>query len=203
MSVARVEKLEWPEEEAPMVAPVKKRLLTIDEYRRMGEAGIFHEDDRVELIRGEIYEMSPIGNRHATCLRRFVTLFKPLEVILNPQNPVVLEEQGSEPQPDLTLLPFREDHYASATPGPGDVLLAIEVSDSSLVYDRDVKVPLYAESGISETWIVDLNGDAVLVFRQPSPDGYKEKRAFRRGETISPLAFPDLGLAVDAILGAR
>src|SRR5215213_2351328 len=130
MSVARVQKLEWPEEEALMAAPVKKRLLTIDEYRRMGEAGIFHEDDRVELIRGEIYEMAPIGNRHATCLRKLVTLFKPLEVILNPQNPVVLEGQGSEPQPDLVLLRFQEDHYASATPGPGDVLLVIEVSDS-------------------------------------------------------------------------
>lgn len=203
MSVARVQELEWPEKEAPMVAPVKKRLLTIDEYRRMGEAGIFHEDDRVELIRGEIYEMAPIGNRHATCLRKLVTLFKPLDVILNPQNPVVLEGQGSEPQPDLTLLRFQEDHYASATPGPGDVLLVIEVSDSSLAYDRKVKIPLYAESGISEAWIADLNGDAVLVFRQPSPDGYKEERAFRRGEAISPLAFPDLSLAVDAILGAR
>lgn len=205
MSVARVQKLEWPEEEAPMAAPVRKRLLTIDEYRRMGEAGIFHEDDRVELIRGEIYEMAPIGNRHATCLRRFVALFRPLEdrVILNPQNPVVLERQGSEPQPDLALLRYQDDFYASGTPGPGDMLLVIEISDSSLAYDRKVKIPLYAESGISEAWIADLEGETVIVYRQPSPEGYREMRTFRRGETISPEAFPELSLSVDAIFGNR
>jgi Uma2 family endonuclease len=204
MSVVRVQKLEWPEEEALMSASVRKRLLTIDEYRRMGEVGIFHEDDRVELIRGEIYELAPIGNPHATCLRRLNSALKTLEgAILSPQNPVVLEMQRSEPLPDMTVLRFQEDYYASAHPGPGDVLLVIEVSDSSLAYDCNIKIPLYAESGIPEAWIVDLNGDAVLVFRQPSPDGYKEEKAFRRGETISPLAFPDLSLAVDAILGTR
>ncbi|HSF38215.1 MAG TPA: Uma2 family endonuclease [Thermoanaerobaculia bacterium] len=185
-----------------MVAPVKKRLLTINEYRRMGEVGIFHEDDRVELIRGEIYELTPITNPHAACLRRLNSVFKNVEdAILSPQNPVALEAQGSEPLTDLALLRFQEDFYRSAHPGPGAVLLAIEVSDSSLVYDRNIKVPLYTESGILETWIVDLNGDVVLVFREPSPGGYKEERAFRRGETISPLAFPGLSVAVDAILG--
>lgn len=206
MSVARVQKLEWPEKEAPMVAPVRKRLLTIDEYRRMGEAGIFHEDDHVELIRGVIYEMSPIGSRHAGCVRQLNQILNReigSQGIVDVQNPVCLEQQQSEPQPDLAVLRPQEDFYRSATPGPGAVLLAIEVSDSSLVYDRDVKVPLYAESGIPEAWIADLNGDVVLVFRQPSPDGYKEERAFHRGETISPLAFPDLSLAVDAILGTN
>ena len=204
MSVARVQKLEWPEKEAPMVAPVKKRLLTIDEYRRMGEAGIFHEDDRVELIRGVIYEMSPIGSRHAGCVRQLNQILN-REVgshgIVDVQNPVCLEQQQSEPQPDLAVLRPQDDFYRSATPGPGDVLLAIEVSDSSLAYDRNAKIPVYAESGISESWIVDLNRDTVLVFSQPSPEGYKEERAFRRGETISPLAFPELSLSVDAIFG--
>lgn len=203
MSVARVQKLEWPEEEAPMAAPVRKRLLTIDEYRRMGEAGIFHEDDRVELIRGEIYNMSPIGSRHVACLNRLLELFTSPQprVIRSPQNPIVLERQGSEPQPDLVLLRYQSDYYESAIAGPGDVILVIEISDSSLAYDRKVKIPLYAESGIPEAWIADLEGRTVTVYRQPSPDGYREMRTFSRGETVSPEAFPELSLSVDAIFG--
>lgn len=206
MSVARVQKLEWPEKEALMSAPVKKRLLTIDEYRRMGEAGIFHEDDRVELIRGEIYEMSPIGSRHTGCVRQLNQILNRKvgsQGIVDVQNPVCLEQQQSEPQPDLAVLRHQDDFYRSATPGPGDTLLVIEVSDSSLVYDRKVKVPLYAESGIPEAWIVDLEGETVIVYRQPSPEGYREMRTFRRGETTCAEALPELSVSVDEILGTR
>lgn len=187
------------------VTSFKKRLFTIDEYQRMGEAGILHEDDYVKLIRGEIYETTPISNRHAACSRRLMDLFRPLmeRAILSPRNPVALREQESEPQPDLAVLCHQDDFYRSATPGPGDTLLVIEISDSSLAYDRKVKIPLYAESGIPETWIADLEGETVIVYRHPSPDGYQEMRTFSRGGTISPEAFPDLSLSVDAILGNR
>lgn len=207
MAVARVQKLEWPEEEARrMAAPVRKRLLTIDEYRRMGEAGIFHEDDRVELIRGEIYEMSPIGNRHAGCVRQLNQILNRKvgsHGIVDVQNPVCLEQQQSEPQPDLAVLRHQDDFYRSATPGPGDTLLVIEVSDSSLAYDRKVKIPLYAASGIPEAWIANLEEETVIVYRQPSPDGYQEMRTFSRGETVSPAAFPELNVSVEEILGPR
>ncbi|HSF38230.1 MAG TPA: Uma2 family endonuclease [Thermoanaerobaculia bacterium] len=206
MSVARVQKLEWPEEEALMSAPVKKRLLTIDEYRRMGEAGIFHEDDRVELIRGEIYEMSPIGSRHTGCVRQLNQILNRRvgsHGIVDVQNPVCLEQQQSEPQPDLAVLRHRNDFYRSATPGPGDTILVIEVSDSSLAYDRKVKIPLYAESGIPEAWIADLEGETVIVYRQPSPEGYREMRTFGRGETVCAEALPELSVSVNEILGEQ
>jgi len=144
----------------------ERRLFTAEEYFRMGEAGILQEDDRVELIEGEIVEMSPIGSRHAACVNRLVKLFV-REVgdsgIVGAQNPVLLPDY-SGPQPDVAVLRLREDFYAEAHPTPGDVLLLIEVSDTTLRYDREVKLPLYALAGILEVWIVDLQNGEILTY---------------------------------------
>ncbi len=135
---------------------VTRRRFTVHDYHRMGEAGILHEDDRVELIEGELVEMAAIGTRHLTCvngLTRMLVRGVGDEAIVSVQNPVRLDEH-SEPQPDLTVLRMRD--YRESLPVPEDVLLLIEVSDTTLAYDRGVKLPLYARSGIREVWIVDL-----------------------------------------------
>jgi Uma2 family endonuclease len=186
-----------------MAAEPIRRLFTTDEYHVMLEAGILTEDDRVELIEGEILEMPPIGSSHAGGVNRLNALFTSLlgsRAVVSVQNPVVLDKY-SEPQPDLVLLRFHDDYYASALPTPSDVLLLIEVSDSSLKFDRDVKAGLYARHGLLEVWLRDVEHSALLVHRTPSPEGYRDVRIFRRGEQVSPLAFPDLVIEVDALLG--
>jgi Uma2 family endonuclease len=184
-----------------MAVPLRKRLLTIDDFYAMAESGILAEDERVELIRGELVEMAPIGSKHAFCVMILVDLLADLrpKVLLNPQNPLYLGAQQSIPQPDVVLLQRRDGYYEVRPPGPEDVLLLVEVADSSLSYDRDVKVPLYAESGVPEVWLVDLNSESISVFRRPSADGYLEKRKLGLGDRISLAAFPDFSLAVSEI----
>jgi Uma2 family endonuclease len=187
-----------------MAVPIQKRFVTIDEYHRMGEEGVFPPDARVELIRGEIIEMSPIGPRHAGSVRRFNRSFSARlspYAIVDVQNPVELREQDSEPQPDITLLRLRDDLYSTATPAPEDTLLVVEVAESSLSFDRRVKMHLYAEAGIPESWLVDLKSDTLFVYRHPSPESYQDVRAYRRGESVAPEAFPDVVFTVDEILG--
>jgi len=182
---------------------IRKRLLSNEDFHQMLAAGILSEHERVELIQGEILEMSPIGNAHAACLRRLLRLLSPslgADVMLDVQNPIHLPEERSEPQPDLVLLRAREGGYAAEPPAAEDVLLLVEVADSSLAYDRDVKVPLYGRCGIPEVWLVDLTGDAV-IYRQPSPLGYQSVERRRRGDTLSPEALPHIRLAVEALLG--
>jgi Uma2 family endonuclease len=116
------------------------------------------------------------------------------------QNPIRVSP-SSEPQPDLALLRPRADFYASGHPSPADVLLVVEIADSSLVTDRDVKTPLYARAQIRETWVLNLVSDTLEIYRQPSPDGYREVSILRDGDTVSPEAFPDVVLSVAAILG--
>lgn len=181
-----------------MAEPLK-RLFTVSEYHSMAEAGILSEEDRVELIEGEIYRMAPIGSRHAGCVNRLIHLFKGAEGILAAQNPVVLSD-FSEPQPDMALLRWRDDFYATSHPNPDDILLLIEVADSSVGFDRGVKTPLYARRGIRELWLVDLTKSTVEVHRQPSTTGFQEIRKLQKGDRISPLAFPDLELNVSDIL---
>lgn len=169
----------------------------------MAEAGIFQEDDRVELLEGEIIRMTPIGSRHATCVRRLNRLFSMAageRVIVDVQNPIRLGEH-SEPQPDLTLLRPRQDFYAEAHPGPADILLVVEVAESSANMDREVKVPLYARARLPEVWLVDLAEERIEVYRQPSPHGYEEVQHLGRGQHVTAQAFPDLVLAVGDILG--
>ncbi len=180
---------------------VQRRRFTAEEYHKMAEAGILHEDDRVELIEGEIVDMAPIGSRHATCVRELVWLLsKQLsdELRLDVQNPVRLGEYG-EPQPDLAVI--RAGDYAGALPDPGDVLLLIEVSDTTLRYDREVKLPLYARSGIPEVWVMDLAGGTMERHTGPSEGGYQRTERARRGETLASEALPTLLLRTDAVLG--
>jgi len=175
----------------------------VEEYHRMLRAGILTEDDRVELIEGEIVEMAPIGSRHAGCVKRLVRRFSQAigeQALLSVQDPLRLGER-SEPQPDLALLRPRDDFYASSHPGPEDVLLIVEVAETSAEYDREVKLPLYARHGIPEVWLVDLEKEAVEVYRGPSPRGYSEARTLRRGSSLSPTPFPELNLPVADILG--
>src|SRR2546426_2118990 len=141
-----------------MSITLEKRRFTVDEYHRMAEAGIFSEDESVELLEGEIVEMTPISSRHAACVNKLTRLFtRELgeRVVVSVQNPVALTET-SEPQPDLALLRPRADFYAAGHPGPEDVLLMVEVADTSATSDRAVKVPLYARAGIEEVWLIDL-----------------------------------------------
>lgn len=182
-----------------MAVPIQKQRMTIEEFQRLGET-----EERLELLYGEVVEMSPIGPAHASVVRRLLRLFSlrlSSQAIVDAQSPIVLREQESEPQPDLNLLRLREDFYSTGTPEPGDIFLSVEVADSSLYRDRNVKMPLYAQTGVPETWLVDLNSETVWVYRQPSPEGYRDVRPYRRGESISPEAFPETSFAVDEILG--
>lgn len=169
----------------------------------MAQAGILTEEDRVELLEGEILAMSPIGSRHAACVKRLIRLFDRSvgdRAIVAAQDPIQLAEH-SEPQPDLVVLKPRADFYSQAHPGPSDILLLIEVSETSADTDRDVKLPLYARSGILEVWLVTLADERVEIYRQPSPGGYRECVTVRRGDHLSPQALPSVDLAVDGILG--
>jgi len=169
----------------------------------MAEVGILNEDDRVELIRGEIVQMAPIGRDHASCVARLTHLLLGRlhgRVVLWPQNPLVILPD-SEPEPDIILLAWRDDFYRQALPGPQDVALLIEVAGSSLHYDRRLKGPLYAESGVRDYWIVDLEGDALEVHRDPRVTGFQRIERLARGSSLAPLAFPEVTLAVADILG--
>lgn len=184
-----------------MAIPFQRELITVEELQRMVETGVFSEDERLELIRGEIVEMTPIGERHFGCVRRLnYRLNRRLgaRAVVDIQNPLWLDDQ-SNVYPDVIVL--RKGFLSDEMPRPKDVLLVIEVADSSLAYDRDVKIPLYAESGVPEAWLVDLNSQTIFVYRQPSPEGYREVRQYRRGEAISLAAFPEERLTVESILG--
>jgi Uma2 family endonuclease len=175
---------------------------TVHDFHRMGEAGIFSEDDRVELLDGEIIQMTPIGSRHAACVARLDQLFNlrlGTAAIVWVQNPIKIDDR-TEPQPDVVLLRPRPDFYAQDHPGPDDVLLLIEVSDTTLEIDCEVKLPLYAKAGIREVWIVDLTGGTVQVFRQPSPQGYRTSSQARRVDQLTPEALPHLTISASDIL---
>jgi Uma2 family endonuclease len=182
---------------------VERWTFTVDDYMRMLEAGILTEDDRVELIEGAIIKMSPIGDLHAACVIRLTMLFARLvgvAAFVSVQNPVRLDNH-SEPQPDLALLKPRKDYYAQAKPTPADVLLIVEVADSSIDYDRRVKVPLYARALIPVVWLVDLNADAIEVYSQPANGAYQAVQTVRRGDRLTLESLPDLAIMADDILG--
>jgi Uma2 family endonuclease len=157
----------------------------------------------VELVEGEIVVMSPIGERHAAAVDRAATLFIRRAgdaANVRVQGPTRLSDR-SEPEPDVLLLRPRGDFYAAGHPGPEDVLLLVEVADSSLRYDREIKVALYARRGIREVWLLDLAGARLEVYRGPGSDGYRTTQRLQRGERIVPEALPDLEVAVDELLG--
>ena len=180
-----------------------KRLFTVEEYHKMGDSGILKEGDRVELIRGEIVQMSPIGPVHAACVDRLNELFMVRlagRIIVRVQNPVELDDT-SEPEPDLTLLRRRNDFYSTGHPQPTDILLLIEVADTTLRKDREIKIPLYAEHKIPEVWLLNLSEYCVEVYRDPGIDGYQNVQRLEEGQTVTVEAFPDIVFTVDELLG--
>ena len=181
---------------------VKRRRFTVDEYECMGRAGILHEDERVELVDGEIVEMPPIGPGHGGRTNRLNDVLSGRlsgRAIVAVQNPIRLSRY-QEPQPDIALLRRRSDFYTDSHPGPEDVLLVIEVSDTTLAYDRDTKVPMYAAAGIPEVWIADVQHRRLLVYRRPENGVYLDVTVVEQG-AVSPLAFPDLVIRLEEILG--
>jgi Uma2 family endonuclease len=178
--------------------PVK---FTVEQYHLMYEAGIFGdgggthtEGNRYELINGEIIVMSPIGRKHGAYINRLVAAFTQKfgdRIVLSVQNSILLANK-SQPQPDLAILKYRDDFYEEALPIPADILLIIEVADSSLEYDRDVKAPLYAAAGIPEMWLFDVNTKSITGFTQPSDLGYKQINRYSQGDRLSILAFDDV-----------
>ena len=177
---------------------IPRRRFTVDEYHRMAEVGIFQPGERVELIEGEIVQMSPIGPRHAGCVinatRLFITRLGDRAVV-SPQNPLVIQPR-SEPQPDLLLLRPRAVSYSREYATPADVLLAVEVADATVRFDRLVKARLYARASIPEFWLFLTADASVEVYRAPGADGYASVTAHGSGQILSPLAFPAVGFAV-------
>ena len=191
--------------EAPVVAsaPTKEtRKFTVVEYYRMAEAGILGPDERVELIEGEIIVMPLIGPGHAGSVDSYINVFAeyaPGRFLIRIQNPIHLDE-GSEPQPDAMLVRLRDDHYTTAHPTPSDTLLVIEVADSTLGYDRNVKAHIYGRAGVPETWVQNLPEDCIERFTEPGPDGYAKHTIHQRGERLALVSFPDLVLSVNDLL---
>lgn len=168
----------------------------------MIDEGILGEDDRVELIHGAIVDMSPIGNPHMACVRRLNRVFTAIpeeRVTVSVQDALSLPPD-SEPEPDIVLYKPRADFYAQERAKPSDVLLVVEVADSSLRYDRLVKIPVYAAAAIREYWIVDVTSNAIEVYTQPSGDHYRQMKTYNRGERITSQAFPDHPFDVERIL---
>jgi len=176
---------------------------TVENYHRMAEVGILDADERVELLRGEVVVMTPIGPPHGGCVNKLTRLFVESvgrSACVSTQNPFSLDD-CSEPQPDLVLARPRPDDYSKSHPRPDDVLLLVEVADTSLDKDRKVKLPLYAEAGIVEVWIVDLNANAVEVCRDPTGGKYRDIRRFQPGDAITLHALPEVTVPVSDFLG--
>ncbi len=177
--------------------------ISVADYHRMHEAGILGEDDRVELIDGEVRQMSPIGILHAATVKRYTALLYRRvgnDAVVSVQDPIQLND-SSEPQPDIALLRYRADFYRKALPIAADVLLLIEVSDSTLAEDRLEKLPRYALAGIPEVWLTDVAGEAVERYTEPHGDQYATKQTFKRGQHISVQALPTITLNIDDIFG--
>ncbi len=169
----------------------------------MAEAGLFSEQDRVELIEGEVIKMSPIGSRHTGCVNRLNSILnrKVGDVaIVSVQNPVQLDD-FSEPEPDIALLKPRTDFYSQSHPTATDVLLVIEVAETSVEYDRSVKMPLYARAGIPEAWLVNLPKDIIEIYAQPKNGKYQKVQRLKRGKSLVSPTVAGLSLSVNDILG--
>ena len=185
-----------------MALEIAKHVFTVSEFERMAETGILSEDDRVELIEGEIIEMSPIGSFHAACVDRFTESIVGLRlnIIVRVQSSIQLDEY-SQPQPDLALLRRRDDFYSASLPRPADVLLVIEVADSTLQYDRFVKLPASARAGIPEAWLANLPQDRIEMYTEPVDGAYTVIKHATRGEVLQSSSIDELRLSIDDILG--
>lgn len=186
-----------------MTVQITRRPFTVTDYRRMLEAGILSEDDRVELIDGEVRAMSPIEPFHAAIVKRFNALLNQLIAdtnIISIQDPIQLSDY-TEPEPDIAILRLQEDFYATQHPTPPDVLLIIEVADSSVEYDREEKIPRYAQAGIPEVWLVDVANETVEQYTQPRIDQYGAKQTFERGQVIRVQSVPQIEILVNRMFG--
>lgn len=175
--------------------------ISLERFHRMAEAGIFGADDRIELIDGEMLTIAPIGGPHMTMVNRLNSLLVRAagdRAVVSIQNPVALPPD-SEPQPDVVVLKPSAGALSAGVPGPAEVLLVIEVADSTLRYDRGVKIPLYARHGIQEVWIVDLQARRIEVFRAPGPGGYAQRREIGPKESVALHALPDLSVGWDRV----
>ena len=191
-----------PVEQVETVEVIRHRF-TVAEFLRMAEVGLLAEDDRVELLRGDIVEMSPINVPHALCVNRLTMLLATKlaeRVIVSVQNPIQLDEY-SLPQPDIALWIPAPNEYRDRLAGPTEVLLVVEVADSSIRHDRKAKTKLYGAAGIVDYWIVNLQARQIEVYREPQSDGYRTMTRYAPGEKLSPLAFPEVVLNVNDILG--
>jgi Uma2 family endonuclease len=185
-----------------MPATLTTRRFTVDECYRMAEAGILGPGERVELIEGEVVQMAAIESRHAACvnrLNRFLNRAVGHRALITVQNPVRLSDL-SEPAPDVAVIRPREDDYAAAHPSREDVFLIIEVADTTMAFDREVKAPLYAAATVPEYWLVDIPADRVEVYRDPAGGGYREVTIHGRGDVLRPLAVPDLRVPLERVL---
>ena len=183
-------------------APARRRF-TVAEYYAMADAGILSENDRVELLDGDVIVMPPIGDWHAASVKLFNNTMVPAlrgRAMIAVQDPVRLDDD-SEPQPDVMLLQWRDDFYRNGHPGPADVLLLIEVADSSVEFDRTVKLAAYARAGIPEVWIVARAERRIEAYAEPAGNEYATVRCFGPGETVAPQAFPDITLEVNRVIG--
>lgn len=186
-----------------MSVDVVRRRFTVDEYLRMVEAGILKTDERIELLDGEILKVSPPGPDHNAptgILIRLLVLGVGSRAVVLP-GPTLRLSKRSAPEPDFVLLRPDPRNYRDRYPEPGDVLLLIEISDSSLRRDRELKLPLYADAGIQEYWIVDVQDEVVEVYTNPSGSSYESVQRRRCGESVSPSAFPDLRIPIEEIFG--
>ncbi len=180
-----------------------RKIFTVSDYHKMIDAGVFAGNSDFELIEGEILKKMTVGDYHISCVNRLNRIFTRNcgdEVIISIQNPIIISEI-SEPEPDLTILRFQEDFYASGKAGAEDVLLLIEVSDSTVKYDKDVKIPLYAEAEVSEVWLINLPKQIIEVYSQPNKGKYKTVEKIKKNQTIAPKFMTDLKIKVTDILG--
>jgi Uma2 family endonuclease len=186
-----------------MSVEIARHSFTVDEFERMGEAGIFPPAARLELIEGEIVEMSPIGSPHAACVKFLSRLFNELfgkDMLVGTQDPIRLND-FSEPQPDVALLRWRDDFYRSAHPTPADVLLVVEVADTTVETDRKVKVPLYARAGIPEVWLVNIPDERIEVYSDPAGEAYLRAEQFGRGLSAQSQTLKELAVSVEELFG--
>ena len=184
------------------LTPARRRF-TVAEYYAMADAGILSENDRVELLDGDVIVMPPIGDWHAASVKLFANTMPPAlrsRAMIAVQDPVRLGDD-SEPQPDIMLLQWQDDFYRNGHPGPGDVLLLIEVADSTVEFDRTVKLAAYARAGIPEVWIAARPERRIEAYTDPTGGSYATVRYAGPGESIAPQAFPDIVLEVARIMG--
>jgi Uma2 family endonuclease len=182
---------------------LNRHQFTVDDFHFLADEGKFKPDDRLELIEGEIYEMSPIGSLHARCVNFLSNILAGMSAgnfIISTQNPIILND-FNQPQPDVAVLRHKDNFYKDGHPQPKDVLLIIEISDTTVHLDRNIKFPNYASAGIPEAWLVDMPAERVEVHFDPKDNTYDTVKIYRRGEEISSETMPGIKFAVNDILG--